>query len=146
MLGFLIALIMFLMDFLNHVPSEKILIETATWLNHWYVGWGVVTALLIFIGVFMTVTHGAVMYRMTHTVGGQFVAMLIGVGGLVFGWFFVIMALINNALLIAGTYLMCTSGSAAMTFDQFDMRRLIVGAVLLLIGLSLRVRYRMRFS
>ena len=74
-----------------------------------------------------------------HGAGGL-VGTLVGAGaGAALGGLATVLAVvrivIKSALLIGGAFLMMSSGTAAMAFNQFDLLRLGIGAGMVLIGL-----------
>lgn len=136
MIGPLIALIMFGIDFVNHVANEKALYDASTWLYSWSVGWAIFVAFVLFVGVFINVTNQNAATRASYSPGAILLAVLAGAGCRTFNFGFLIVCAINTALLVGGAYLLQSSVNASAILDD---RRLVVGGILIGITMVMRM-------
>lgn len=137
MIGFLIALIMFGIDFVNHVANEKALLDASLWLYNWSFVWAIIVGLFLFIGVFINITNDGAFERFSRTVGGLFLGVLSGTGLRYFNFGYLVVCAINTSLLLGGSYLMQSSGN--MVGSAIDERRFIIGAMLVAATVIMRV-------
>ena len=115
------------------MPVEAAFIGAAGFLYVWYWIWTIVQGIfngLVSLGIFGA---GAV------AGGGSRFGMLGGVlGGLAGGGLSVnILAIfaVKSAALLVGAYLLEHSGTATMAFAEFDTKKMVIGAILILVGL-----------
>lgn len=139
MLGIVIAaLIAAWTVFMSKATMVSGFLAAAHFLWIWYWIWTAVIGVIVV--VIMLVITGA------FTIGGADTMLrsrwLGGLAGLMVGGgfsiFILVMTSVTRALLLVGTYLLMTAGSAGMkSFNEFDSTKLIFGGSLLLLGLIL---------
>ncbi|MFA5359182.1 MAG: hypothetical protein WC310_05220 [Patescibacteria group bacterium] len=142
MFGFCIALLIFVFSFIFNTLSEGI--SSAghfLYIWNWVFGIGKVVLLsLVAFGItgFIGLGGAGAASQKWSSRGAMILGGLLGAGagGVVSGLIF-IKALIKNALLILGAYLITLSGTASMSFDQFDKTKLFVGLAIVVIALLL---------
>lgn len=134
MLGIVIAVIVAAWTvFIGGHTMEAGFLSATGFLWVWYWIWTVV------IGVFafgmMLVATGAMTFAAADAMGSKLGGFLGFAAGGALSILVVTVVMISRALLLGGTYLLMTSGTAQMSFAEFSTNKLIFGTLLLVVGL-----------
>lgn len=141
MFGIAIAAIIVALSLITGHTIEAGFLSGAGFLWVWYWIW---TIVVVVITALLTVGATGFATVVASSNFGQ--KILAGLGGFAAGAAFsgllFMGILLKRALLLIGTYLLMTSGTAGMTFVQFNSTKLIVGTIMLLIALFVLKRSR----
>jgi len=148
MIGLFMAVLYFVwkMFFDSDMSTEIGFLNASGFLFYWHLVWTIIFGIIIGLialgvtGLMSLVGLGtglAASEELAPQHSGK--SMLFGlIGGAIFGGSLTAKAvlgfMVKRALLLLGAYLMWTSGTAEMSFAEFDLLKLGIGAVLLLIG------------
>jgi hypothetical protein len=124
----------------DNMSGEVAFLNAATFLYYWYCVWSIIIGVFVGgISLLMILGIGANFAELNDSclgkVAGFFGGAAIG-GGLsvlLFTFFSILCA-----LYIVGAYLLMTAGTPDMAFADFNMVRLVVGGILLLIAIFAR--------
>lgn len=134
MLGIVIAVIVaaWTVFFGGHTMEAGFLSATG-FLWMWYWIWTVVIG--IFVAGMILVATGVMTFVAADHIGSKLGGFLGFVAGGTLSVLVVTVVMISRALLLGGTYLLMTSGTAQMSFAEFSTNKLIFGTLLLVVGL-----------
>lgn len=115
-------------------------VSSTSFLYYWYWVWGIVIFAFVSIPMLLVTLGGAAVGSRLGSSGlGKMAGAL---GGATIGGGFSLLILVLTAarlaLSIGGAWLLMTAGTPAMTFAQFDMAKLVVGGIMLLVSLLMR--------
>lgn len=140
MLGFLLALVVFLLKVVGDTVAEAAFLSSVDFLYTWY--W--VTTILIFaiVGLFILVAGGfsalgglVAGHEVTKSgIGsalGSLMGLILGSGA---ASMLFLKLFLKRALLILGAYILLNAGTADQTFSEFNSTKLIIGGIALFIG------------
>ena len=135
MFGLFLALVIFMWKFvISSFTMEMSFIGAAGFLYYWYLTLGIVTMIIVGALALIPIIFGAVG---GGAVGGKIgVALGLIAGGATSG-FFVLVTLARRVLQVFGAWLLLTAGQPNMSFSDFDIKKLVAGAIILFITIVL---------
>ncbi|MBI5421004.1 MAG: hypothetical protein HZA35_01690 [Parcubacteria group bacterium] len=117
---------------ITKAPQEVAYLNSSNFLFWWYVVWAVVTGAFLVVMILGFLFVGGVGGAMSGGPLGAFLGL--GAGGAISG-LLVLGGVINNVLFVGGAYLLHSALVHQATGYTWDMGRLVIGGLLLLIGI-----------
>lgn len=137
MWGLVIALLVLAYQaFLLNRPLEASLVESTGILYQWYWFWTGISLGFSALFVALFTFGGTAVAAMVR--GNKLAALVIALGSFLVGGGLTVLGLlvtvVKVALQVGGAYLMLTAGTPSLPFAEWDMKRLVIGGIMVLVA------------